>query len=99
MSPCHERLALGMLLLATLALRAWRLDQPIVDLGRIDALHAAVRRVFDPHLARAVDDDLSHRVARQPVRKRGEVGVEIDAPLARRGGGARQRMDLGRHLT
>ena len=38
--------------------------------GRDDAPHSVVLGVLDPQLAGAVDDDLGHRVALEPLTKR-----------------------------
>jgi len=59
------------------------LDQLVVDLRRGDPPHSRLLGVLDPDLARAVDDDLGHRVAVEPLAERREVGVEVDAPARR----------------
>ena len=58
------------------------LDQPIVYVGAYDLVHAAARRILDPDLAGAVDEDLGHRVAFEPFAERREIGIEINAALA-----------------
>ena len=55
------------------------LDQRIIDLGRLDLLHARRRAVLDPYFAGAVYENLGDTVARQPAPERGQVGVEIGA--------------------
>ncbi len=49
--------------------------------------------ILDPHLARPIDEDFGHRVAIEPLPERREIGVEIDAALARDG---LQRLALAR---
>src|SRR5690606_26329054 len=57
------------------------LEQPVVDGGQGDALHAGFFGVLDPQLAGAVDQDLGDAFAFEPGLERGEIGVEIDAAV------------------
>ena len=58
------------------------LDQPVINLRRINPLHPRIRRILDPHLAGAVDHDFSHGVTIKPAAERGKVGVKIDAAFS-----------------
>ena len=57
------------------------LDQPVVDVGANDALHAPDTGIFHPNLARAVHQDFGYRIPFKPFPERRKVSVEIDAPF------------------
>src|SRR5690606_38507593 len=55
------------------------LDQPVVDLDGLDALHSGMGGVLHPDLAGAVDEDLGNGVTPEPFAERLQVGIEIGA--------------------
>ena len=82
------------------------LDQPVVDVGANDALHAPDTGIFHPNLARAVHQDFGYRIPFKPFPERRKVSVEIDAPFPVQIDGRRvlfrvvvrmEGMDIGAH--
>ena len=51
------------------------LDQPVIDMRRLDALHARRGSILDPDFAGTVDEDFRHRVAVEPFTERLEIGL------------------------